>query len=75
MTSNLLENVQVYLLSQAVTRYCKIYFGISLKMEYISRINNIIKKSEVENLKNLFLFHGLLYYLSEKKNSNRGSPK
>ena len=34
----------------------------------------ILKKSDVETLKNLFLFHGLLYYLSEKKNKNLGSP-
>ena len=32
MTSNLLENVQIYLLSHAVTRYCMIYFGISSKI-------------------------------------------
>ena len=28
------------------------------------------KKSFFENLKNLFLFHGLLYYLSEKRIKN-----
>ena len=31
------------------------------------RINRNIKKSDVENLKNLFLCHGLLYYLLEKR--------
>ena len=33
MTSNLLENMQVYLLTQAGTRYCMIYFGNSSKIE------------------------------------------
>ena len=32
MTSNLLENVQIYLLSHDVTRYCIIYFGNSSKI-------------------------------------------
>ena len=57
MTSNLLENVQGYLLSQVLTRYCMIYFGNSSKigilfLEWI--IYNVLKKSDVENLKNLF---------------------
>ena len=56
MTSNLLENVQVYLLSHAVTRYCMIYFGNSWKIGI--RFYN--KKSDIENLRNLFLIHGLL---------------
>ena len=43
------------------------YFGNSLKLEFVFRINDNIKKSDVENLKNLFLFHGLLYYISEKR--------
>ena len=43
-----------------------IYLAIRRKLEFIFRINHNIKKSDVENLKNLFLFHGLLYYLSEK---------
>ena len=44
-----------------------IHFGNSSKLEFVFRINYNIKKSDVENLKNLFLFHGLLYYLSEKR--------
>ena len=40
--------------------------AIRRKLESVFRINHNIKKSDVENLKNLFLFHGLLYYLSEK---------
>ena len=60
MTSTLLENVLVKLLFSAVTRYCMIYFGNSRKLEFGFRINDILKKSDVENLKNLFLFHGLL---------------
>ena len=32
MTSNLLENVQVDLLSHAETKYCKIYYGNSSKI-------------------------------------------
>ena len=62
MTSNLLENVQVYLLSQALTTYCLVYFVNSSKLEFDFRINHIqcSKKSDFENLNNLFLFHGLL---------------
>ena len=40
--------------------------AICRKLEFVFRINHNIKKSDIENLKNLFLFHGLLYYLSEK---------
>ena len=54
MTSNLLENVQVYVLSQAVTHYCMIYFGNSSKIGIIFRINPVLEKSDVENLKNIF---------------------
>ena len=67
MTSNLLENVQVYFLSHVLTRYACCILAIRRKLEYVFKINNNIKKSDVENLKNLFLFHGLLYYLSEKR--------
>ena len=41
--------------------------AIRRKLEFVFRINQNIKKFDVENLKNLFLFHGLLYYLSEKR--------
>ena len=34
-----------------------LYFGNSSKIEFLFRINQIIKKSDVENLKNLFLCH------------------
>ena len=60
MTSNLLENVQVYLFSNAVTRYCMIILAIRRKLEFVFRINDVLKKSDVENLKNLLLIHGLL---------------
>ena len=60
MTSNVLENVQVYLLSHAVTRYCMIYLGNSSKIEICFQNKSCIKKSDVENLKKLFLIHGLL---------------
>ena len=43
-----------------------IFLAIRRKLEFDFRINCNIKKSDVENLKILFLFHGLLYYLSEK---------
>ena len=60
MTSNLLVNVQVYLLSQALTRYCLIYFGYSSKIGIcFFLINHMLKKPDVENLKNLFVFHCL----------------
>ena len=40
--------------------------SIRRKLVFVFGINYILKKSDVENLKNLFLLHGLLYYLSEK---------
>ena len=43
-----------------------IYFGNSSKIGTCFSHKSCIKKSDVENLKNLFLIHGLLYYLSEK---------
>ena len=60
MTLNLLEKVQVYLLSHAVTRYCMIYFGNSSKIGICLYNNSCIKNSDVENLKNVFLIHELL---------------
>ena len=60
MTSNLLENVQVYLLSHAVTRYCMICFGNSWKIGICFYNKSYSKKTDIENLKNLFLIHGLL---------------
>ena len=59
MTSNLLETVQVYLLSHALTRYCMVFLAFRRKLEFVFRINDI-KKTDVENLKNLFLIHRLL---------------
>ena len=60
MTSYLLENMQVYLLSQAVTRYYMICFGNLSKIGICFLNKSYIKKSDVENLENLFLFYGLL---------------
>ena len=45
--------------------------AIRRKLEFVFRMNHNIKKSDVENLKNLFSFHGLLYYLSEKRKKTR----
>ena len=53
MTSNLLEDMQVYLVTQAVTRYCTIYFGNSSKIGTCFQNKLSIKKSDVENLMNL----------------------
>ena len=58
MTSSLIENVQVYLLSHVVTRYCMIYVVNSSKIGICFYNKSYIKKSDVENLKNLFLLHG-----------------
>ena len=46
---------------------CFDILAIRRKLEFVFRINHNIKKFDIENLKNLFLFHGLLYYLSEKR--------
>ena len=60
MMPNLLENVPVYLLSHAVTRYCMLYIlAICRKLEFVFRINHVVKKSDVENLKKIVLIHGL----------------
>ena len=67
MTSNLLEKVQVYLLSHAVTRYCMIYFGYSSKIGICFYNNSCIKKSDVENLENLFLIDMDYYNTFQKK--------
>ena len=67
MNTNLLINVQVYLLSHAVTRCCMIYFGNSWKIEICFKNKSYIKKSDVENLKKIFFIHGLLLYLAEKR--------
>ena len=47
-----------------------IFWQFVENVEFVFRINHNIKKSDDESLKNLFLFHGLLYYFSEKKNKN-----
>ena len=60
MTADLLENVQVYMFSQAVTRYCMTYFDNSLKIGTCISNKSYAKNSDFENLKNLFSFHGLL---------------
>ena len=51
--------MQVYLLNQDVTRYYTIYFGKSPKIGTCFWNKLHINKSDVENLKNLFLFRGL----------------
>ena len=50
ITSSIFENVQVYLLSQAVTRYCMIYFVNSSKIESLFKNKLYIKDFDVENL-------------------------
>ena len=44
-----------------------IYFGNSSKIGICFYNNSCIKKSDIENLKILFLIHGLLKYISEKE--------
>ena len=67
MTSNLLENVQVYLLSQVLTRYCMIYFAIRQKLEFVFRINHILKNLILKILRIYFYF--MDYYKTfQKKN-------
>ena len=61
MTSNLLENVQVYSFYPMLWQDTAWYIlAIRGKLDFVFRINHYIKKSDVENLKNLFLFHGPL---------------
>ena len=60
MTSNLLENVQVYLLSHAVTRYCMIFLAIRRKLAFVFRKNQVLKNLMLKILKNIFLIRGLL---------------
>ena len=58
MTPSLLENVQVYLLAQDLTRYCRIYLSNSSKFK-----NKLyIKKADVENLK--IFFHFMDYHIT-----------
>ena len=74
MASNFLENVKMYLFSQAVSRHCMIYFVYSpIKgFRFLEKI--IHKNSEIKNLILLFLFHWLYFDILEKKDKNRGSP-
>ena len=55
MTSNFLENVKMFLFSQAML------------LHEILRENYILKKSDIKNLILLFLFHGLSFDILEKK--------
>ena len=51
MTSHILANVKMYLLSQAATRYCVMYFGINQKKGCrFLEIGIYIKKTDIENL-------------------------
>ena len=56
MTSNRLETVQVDLLSQALTKYCMIYFDNSSRLESILRINHILKYLMLKILRIYFYF-------------------
>ena len=44
MTTSFLENVNMCVLPDALTRYCMIYFGIFLQIWFLSKLN--IKKLE-----------------------------
>ena len=59
MTSNLLENVQTYFPMLWQDTAWNI-LEIRRKLEFVFRINHFIKKSDIENLKKIFLIHGLL---------------
>ena len=61
MTSNVLENVQAYLLSQVLTRYCMIYFGNSSKIGIYFKNKSYIKNLMLKILRIYFLFYGILY--------------
>ena len=61
MTSNFLENVQRYLLSKAVARYGMMYLDNSSKIGTCFQNKLYHKKSDVENLKNIF-FYLMDYY-------------
>ena len=65
MTSSILKSVKKYLDSQAVTRYCLIYFDNSPKYDFGFRINYILKNLMLKII--LFLFHRLSFYLLEKR--------
>ena len=72
MTSSFLEIVKMYLFSQAVSRYCMMYFGYSpQKRISIFRVNYILKNLTLKTLF-LFLFHGLSFDILETKKKNGG---
>ena len=56
MTSNLLENVQVYLLSYAVTNTAWSILAIRRKLEFVFRINHELKNLMLRILKIYVLF-------------------
>ena len=60
MTSGLLENVQMCLLFQVVTRYFMIYFDNFSKLGFVFFLIKLyIKKYDIVNLKCLLLLLGL----------------
>ena len=72
MTSRFLENVKVHLFSQAMSRYCMIYFGYSPhKRIPIFRVI-IYKKSDIKKTYLLLLFHGLSFDILEKNKKKIG---
>ena len=72
MTSNVLKNVKVYLLSHAVARYCMIYFGNSSKIGICFRINHVLKNLMLKILKKYFQFMDYDNTF-QKKDKNLGS--
>ena len=50
MTSSFLENVKMYLFSQAMSKYCMIYFGYSLTKGFRFLEKIIYKKSDIKIL-------------------------
>ena len=73
MTSSFLENVKMYLFSQAVSRYCMIYYGnFTQKRISIFRVNYILKFLTLKNLIILLLFHELSFDILEKEKNGGG---
>ena len=68
MNSSFLENVKMYLFSQAVSRYCIVYFEIPhpKKKDFDFQRKLYIKIADIKNLNFLLLFHGLSFDTLEK---------
>ena len=65
MTSSFLENVKMYLFSQAMSRYCMIYFGYSPIKDFDFWSKLYKKKSDIKNL--IYCYYFTDYPLTFKK--------